>query len=779
MVVEAERNGVLREVLVLAAALSIQDPRERPQDKQQAAAEMHARFRDETSDFLAFLNLWDHLRDRQRELGSSAFRRLCKGEYLNHLRVREWQDVYNQLRSVTRDLGFSVAAQHPDGVVDGDKVHSSVLAGMLSHVGMRDAEKRDYLGARGARFSIVPGSALFKATPRWVVAAELVETNRLWGRVLARVQPEQVEALAGHLVVRSYAEPHWERTQAAVIAYERVTLYGLPLVTRRAVNYGRIDPETSRDIFLRSALVEGDWDTHHAFFADNRRLLEDVSELEERARRRDLVVDDETLYAFYDERIPADVVSGRHFDAWWKKTRQSSPDLLTFSMAMLVADDAQVSPGDYPDTWVQGDLRLPLTYQFTPGEHADGVTVHVPLPVLNQVRAEGFEWQVPGLRQEPVTAIIKAPPKQVRVRLVPAPDTARALLAALEPRSGPLQAALSHEALRQRGVTFAPEDVDWSRVPDHLRMTFRVFSGSTTLGEGKDLAELRARLAPRLQQALSTAAAGLERTGLRSWEVGTLPPVVTSGEVRGYPALVDTGDSVALRVLGSAAERDAAHRAGVRRLLLLSVPSPVRGVVGRLTNAQKLALARSPYASVPALLEDCAVAAVDALMTAVPRDAEGFAALLETVRPALPDALLQVVRSVEQVLVQVPELEARLGATTVAPESVRDMTVQLRALVRPGFVSGTGAARLPDLVRYLRGTGRRLDKLPQDPVRDRGAMLRVHDVLTEWAALPAGPGKAEIRWMIEELRLSLFAPDIRTRYPVSEKRLYRAIDDLR
>ncbi|HEU0103955.1 MAG TPA: ATP-dependent RNA helicase HrpA, partial [Mycobacteriales bacterium] len=643
MVVEADRNGVLHEVLVLAAALSIQDPRERPQDRQQAAAEKHARFADETSDFLAYLNLWNYLRGRQRELGSSAFRRLCKEEFLNHLRIREWQDVHNQLRQVCRQLGLTNETPHPDDVVDADKVHQSLLAGLLSQVGMRDADKRDYVGARGARFHVVPGSALFKKTPRWVVAAELVETNRLWGRVCARVQPEWVEALAGHLTVKTYAEPHWDRGQAAVIAYERVTLYGLPLVTRRQVNYGRIDPEASRDMFLRSALVEGDWDTYHAFFADNRRLLEDVAELEHRARRRDIVVDDQTLYDFYDARIPADVVSGRHFDAWWKQTRQTQPDLLTFSMAMLVAS-ADVDPGDYPDVWVQGDLRLALTYQFSPGSAADGVTCHIPLPLLNRVTPEGFDWQVPGLRADLATAVVKALPKSLRVRLVPAPDTARAVLAQLEPRSGPFLDAFTHGLLRLRGVDVRPEDVDLAKVPDHLRITFRVFSGTRTLADGKDLAALKARLAPQVQRELSRVAAGLERTGLRTWEVGTLADVVEPstghGALRGYPALVDGGDTVSLRVLESASAAAVAHRAGVRRLLLLSVPSPVKAVQGRLTNAQKLAFARSPYPSAAALLEDCAVAAADSLITSVPRDAEGFAALVAAARPQVQDAMV-------------------------------------------------------------------------------------------------------------------------------------------
>ncbi len=386
------------------------------------------------------------------------------------------------------------------------------------------------------------------------------------------------------------------------------------------------------------------------------------------------------------------------------------------------------------------------------------------------------------MRLELVTALIKALPKPLRVRLVPAPDTARAVLAELEPRQGALLTALSDELLRRRGVDVRPEDVDWAKVPDHLKVTFRVFSGTTTLAEGKDLAALKARLAPKVQQALSTAAAGLERTGLRSWDVGTLPPAVEAGGVRGFPALVDTGNAVALRVLGTPAERDAAHRAGVRRLLLLSLPSPTRGLVGSMGNSQKLALARSPYPSVAALLDDAALAAVDALMTAVPRDEAGFTALLAQVRPALPDTLTSVLRTAEQVLVLAHDVQARLtplaGSAGFA-ESARDLQVQLSALVRPGFLSATGASRLPDLVRYLRGMARRLDKLPGDPVRDRTEMRRIHDVLTEWARLPAGPAKQDIRWMVEELRLGLFAQDVRTRGPVSEKRLYKAIDAVR
>ncbi|MCU1673427.1 MAG: ATP-dependent helicase HrpA [Frankiales bacterium] len=777
MVVEAHEHGALREVLVIAAAMSIQDPRERPTDKQQQAAEMHNRFTDPTSDFLTYLNLWNHITEQQKALSSSAFRRLCRTEFLNWLRIREWQDLHSQLRRVARSLDLTLNS----GQASPDLVHLSLLAGLLSHIGLRDPDKREYVGARGARFAIVPGSALHKKQPQWVMAGELVETNRMWGRVVARIAPEWAEQLAPHLVTRVFSEPHWEKKQGAVMAYERVTLYGVPLVTRRKVGYARVDPVVSRDLFIRHALVEGDWETHHAFFADNLRLLEDVEELEHRARRRGIVVDDQTLFDFYDQRIPVDVVSGAHFDAWWKNARRETPDLLTFSMAMLVQAEG-VDPGDYPDVWQQGELRLPLTYQFQPGTDADGVTVHVPVAVLPALSPYGFDWQVPGLREELVTALIKSLPKPVRVKLVPAPDTARAVLAVLEARQEPLLDALERELLRLRGVDVRREDWQLERVPDHLRMTFRVEDAQgRTLAEGKDLAALRAQLAPKVQQALSTAAGDVEKAGLTA--MVPVPRTVPAGTgVTGYPALVDKGTSVAVQVLGSPEEQAAAMWRGIRRLLLLNVPSPVKAVAGSLSNASKLALSTNPHGSVPALLEDCVTAAVDALVRSgggVVWDEAGFAALHDHVRADLVPTAEGVVRQVEQVLSLWQALRPQVQGISAAQV---DMRAQLDALVFPGFVTAAGAERLPDLVRYLKAIEARLAKLPAGASRDILAMTGVHAVQDELAQLrarrPHDPRVEDVRWMVEELRVSLFAQGMKTKHPVSEKRIYRAIDDL-
>ncbi|PRX47132.1 ATP-dependent helicase HrpA [Prauserella shujinwangii] len=791
MIVEADRNGCAREVMIIAAALSIQDPRERPAEKQQAADAQHARFADPTSDFLAYLNLWNYLTEQQKALSNNQFRKLCRAEYLNYLRVREWQDIYSQLRQLAKPLGITVNS------VPGDpqRIHTSLIAGLLSHIGLKDPAKGDYLGARGARFAVFPGSALFKKQPRWIAAAELVETSRLWARVNARIEPEWVEPLAQHLVKRTYSEPHWERKRGAVMANERVTLYGVPLVVGRKVNYGRVDPELSRELFIRHALVEGDWDTSHRFFHDNRALLEEVEELEHRARRRDILVDDETLFAFYDERIPSDVVSARHFDSWWKKERGRTPDLLNFEKTMLInATAGEVSETDYPGTWTQSSLRFDLTYQFEPGTGADGVTVHIPLPVLNQVRPEGFEWQVPGLREELVTALIKSLPKQLRRNLVPAPDTARQVLARVSPADGPLLEVLARELAALRGVTVPYDAWDWTAVPGHLRMTFRVLGDrGRTLAEGKDLDELKERLSGRLRATISAAADSVERSGLRTPDFGELPRVFQGRqrehEVKAYPALVDEGDSVAVRMLDTPEQQRRAMWEGTRRLVRLNVPSPMKYLNRNLDNRSKLVLGRNPHGSVAALLEDCVDCAVDRLVTdaggPVWTDAE-FGALLEKVRGALNPTVLSVLREVENVLHALHDTEAKLADTRgdAFGESLADMRAQIDGLVYPGFVTATGYDRLPDLVRYLRAIERRLEKLPSDPARDAERLREIAWLRQEYQAvldtLPPHaaprPELAEVRWMIEELRVSYFAQTLRTAYPVSAKRILRALD---
>ncbi|WP_326786893.1 ATP-dependent RNA helicase HrpA [Streptomyces sp. NBC_00151] len=815
MVLEADKNGCAREVMVIAAALSIQDPRERPSEKQAQADQQHARFKDETSDFLAYLNLWRYLREQQKERGSSAFRRMCKQEYLNFLRIREWQDIYSQLRTVAKQMGIHLNEEDAPE----QSVHVSLLAGLLSHIGMKDVKetggesgrstgKNEYLGARNAKFAIFPGSALFKKPPRFVMSAELVETSRLWARVNARVEPEWVEPLAGHLLKRTYSEPHWEKDQAAVMAYEKVTLYGVPIVAQRKINYGRIDPEVSRELFIRNALVEGDWRTHHKFFADNRKLLTEVEELEHRARRRDILVDDETLYDFYDQRVPEHVVSGAHFDSWWKHKRHEEPELLDFERSMLINDRAgAVSKDDYPDSWLQGRLKFRVTYQFEPGADADGVTVHVPLQVLNQVTDDGFDWQIPGLREEVVTELIRSLPKPIRRNYVPAPNFAQKFLERAVPLQEPLTLTMARELKRMVGVPLTADDFDWARLPDHLKITFRIVDERRRkLAEDKDLEALKIRLKPKARQAISQAAAAtaereggesLERSGLTDWTIGSLRRVFETRRagqpVKAYPALVDDGpaaNTVSVRLFDTEAEQAEAMWKGTRRLILRNIPvNPGKFASDKLTNAQKLALSANPHGSVQALFDDCAMAAADKLIAdfgGPAWDEESYRKLYDKVRAEIVDTTVRTVGQVQQVLAAWQACERRLkgvrSPTLLA--NLADVRGQLDALVKPGFVTATGLRRLPDLMRYLVAADRRLQQMPTGAQRDTSRMEKVHEMQDEYAWLleqlpqgrPVPSSVLDIRWMIEELRVSYFAHALGTAYPVSDKRIVKAID---
>ena len=802
MILEADRNGCAREVLIIAAALSIQDPRERPADAQEAADAAHRRFADPDSDFTAFLRLWDYLRERQQELSSSAFRRMCRAEFLNYLRVREWQDLHGQLRRLAEDVGVQTASSSAEQTV----LHVSLLAGLLSHIGMKIEQARpvaarpggrrpraEYLGARGARFAVFPGSGLAKQAPDWLVAAELVETSALFARIAAKIEPDWVEPLAQHLIKRTYSEPHWSKKRGSAVALEKVTLYGVPLVADRAVSYGRIDPVGSRELFIRHALVEGEWDTSQRFFHDNRRLLAEVAELEDRVRRRGLVAGEDELYALYDTRIPAEVVSAQHFDTWWKQERRTDPGLLTFTAADLLADDAaEVDAGSYPDVWTSetpGIGSLPLNYEFAPGTEADGVTVDIPLSRLNQMNPDEFSWQVPGLRAELVTELIRSLPKALRRDLVPAPDVAREVLARLGTPSGDVRDVLSRELRRLRGTEIPRDAWDLTKLPPHLRITFRVTGDDgAILGAGDDLAGLQRQLRPRLRAKLSAAAAGIVRSGLTSWDFGELPAVFKDGTVVAYPALVDAGDTVGVRLFETQSAARTAMRAGTRRLILLGLPSPVKSIAGGLTTRAKLALSHNPHGGVAALFADCVNCAADFLIAQAGgpvRDRAAFEQLRNTVRTSLHETTAAVVRHVETVLALAHEITVRLDETRAdaVRGAVEDMRAQLAGLVYAGFVSGTGYRKLPDLARYLRGIERRLSKLPESPAKDAVNMMVVQRVEQACRQAIAGLPPARrndddvraIRWLLQELRVSLFAQGLGTPVPVSETRILAAV----
>ena len=793
MILEAKHNGCVREVLIITAALSIQDPRERPADAREAADAMHKRFAEPGSDFLALLNLWRYVNDQQRELSGSAFRRMCRREYLHYLRVREWQDVQGQLRQAAKEVGITAGPDRGTSGDSSDRVHMSLLAGLLSHIGMKDergsGEKRrgpaDFAGARGAKFAIFPDSVLARKPPQWVVAAELVETSRLWARTAARIEPEWAEPLAAHLVRRGYSEPHWDARMGAAVAFEKVTLYGLPIVTERRVNYAKVDPAAAREMFITGALVEGDWQTHHRFFERNQRLLDEAAGLEDRARRRGIVADDAALFEFYDRRVPKDVTSARHFDTWWKTARAQTPDLLTLTPADLVGPAAdEVTAADYPARWGE----LPLSYAFDPGAPDDGVTVDIPLPALGRVNGDELGWQVPGRREELVTELIRSLPKELRRLFVPAPDTARAVTALLGQPHGDLRDALAVELTRIAGAPVSRDAFDESRLPAHLRITFRVMDGDRELASGKDLGALREQLRPRLHAKLTAAAGDLTRTGLKDWTIGTLPRVFTRDRVTAYPALAEAGDAVDVRLFPTEAEASAAMAAGTRRLLLLQVPSGVRSIADRLPTEQKLAMSVSPYPSIGALLDDCVAAAADQVIADAGGpawDADGFASLVAEARSALPLATARCVDATAAVLEAAHEAERRLRSTASPPLAAAfdDARAQFAALIYPGFVSDTGLRRLPDLARYLRAISRRLDTAAEDPARDAGRMATVRRVTDAYrqavAELPAwrrtGADVRAVRWMIEELRVSLFAQVLGTSGPVSEKRILAAL----
>jgi ATP-dependent helicase HrpA len=855
MLVEAQRNGVVREVAAIVAGLSIQDVRERPLEKRAQADQLHARFADPTSDFLGLLKLWNHLEEQQKELSSSAFRRLCKAEFLNYLRIREWQDLYRQLVRAGRPLGITPG----EARVDGDGIHKSVLAGLLSRIGLRDErvtktnpkekpregrepKSREYLGARNHKFAIFPGSTLARKGPPAVMAAELVETSRLFARTVAAIDPAWAEALAGDLVKRSYGEPRWEKRQGAAVADEKVTLYGVPIVPKRRIQLARIDPEQARELFIRHAMVDGEWpyaierNGLFAFARANAALRDELSEVEERTRRRDILIDDEVVVEFYDRRVPREVTDVRRFESWWKAARVDAPELLTMTRSELLEDEpeAELDADTFPSEWVQDEQRLPLRYRFEPGADDDGVTLEIPLPLLAHLEDRGFDWLVPGLREELVTALLKTLPKAIRRNVVPAADWARRLLAEAD-TSAPLTTFLAATIRRLTHTVVTPADFDVERLPAHLRMTFAaVDERGRRVASSTDLVALQHRLSEQSRRSVAklTAAAAtrgdaglarpgsgslgpgipgsgmpgpgiprpgiprpaLERIGLTSWDFDALPTkletTIASGSITGYPALVDQSTSVAIRVFGTAADQAREHARGVRRLIALTVPSPLSYVQDHLTVTEKLQLATSPYRSTAALFDDALLATIDQLVDSAageraPVTRAAFESLRAEVNAALVDALFATVSLAARVLGGAREVDRAISAAAslslMAP--LADARSQLNGLVHPGFLRITGIAQLRRVPVYLAGITHRVAKLSDAPGRDRVWLTEVEEATT--AYLDAGgvlPLEFDttaklraVRWMLEELRLSLFAQHLGTPAPVSLPRIRKAL----
>jgi ATP-dependent helicase HrpA len=841
MLVEARRTDVLPDVLAIVAGMSIQDVRERPEERREEADRLHARFLDPTSDFLTLLNLWNHLRQQQDELGSSAFRRLCRAEMLNYVRVREWFDVHRQLSQL---LGLRRDAERAGGAADPAAVHRALLSGLLSHIGILDEREKgregkgtraEYRGARGTRFSLFPGSGLRKKRPTAVMAAELVETSRLFARTVAAIDPAWAEPLAGDLAKRQLSEPHWSKDAGAATAYEKVTLFGVEIIPRRRVQLARFDRPLAREMFVRHALVEEEWDPSRlakpltAFARRNLELRRRLEKVEERERRRDILAGDEAVYAFYDARIPADVFDVRSFESWWKDAIARTPRLLDLSETDLLEGAERADERDFPTRWTQGDQVLSLAYRFEPGAADDGVTAVVPLALLAQLSPRGFDWQVPGMRDELITALLRALPKAIRRHVVPAADWAARFAEELagsgpEDHAGlpplPLRDALASRIQRVANQPVTASDFEMERVPDHLLISFRaVDERGRAAGSGRDLVALQERFADRARSSVArslrrgpaapgvTAAPGTlgarmaasadgftERTGVTDWDFGTLPEQVDTrvagGVVRGYPAIVDDGASVSLRIEATPEAAARATRAGIRRLVLQAVPSPVSYVLDHLTANEKLALAASPYPSAKALVEDARVAVADAVIIrtapdGIVRERAGFEALRDAFSAAVTDELFAATSLVARILLSLREIERamkRQNSLTLLG-ALGDIRSQLAGLVHPGFVSRTGLARLTHLPRYLAAVAERLAQLADQPGRDRQRLTEYERSAAAYTdaggTIPLAEGApahlVHARWLLEEYRVSLFAQRWGTAEPVSAQRILKTL----
>lgn len=792
MLLEARTKGCLTEVAVIAACLSIQDPRERPLDAQQKADQAHAQWKDPQSDFVAMLNLWQALREQQKGLSHNQFRKWCRSQYLSYLRVREWQDVFNQLRLVMHDM----KAELNQEAADYASLHQAILAGMLSHIGFQD-KPQEYLGARNTRFLLFPGTGLGRKRPKWVMVAELVETSRLFGRHVAQIEPAWVEPLAQHLVKRSYSEPHFAQKQQDVIAWEKQTLYGLTIVPKRAVSFGKIKLPEAREIFIRQGLVERNLQSRQAFYQHNCRQINSIEEMEAKVRRRDILLDDEQLYQLYDERLPTDIYNRIRLDSWLKKAEPAVAEALKFAPEQLMIRAGGISEQDYPREWQYGNLALKLEYHFEPGQQLDGVVVRVPLSLLNQLQPEAFMWQIPALREELVVALIKALPKQLRRNFVPAPDYARACLERMTEQDLD-EHFLSAVTCRLKQIAGMPLDESiWvlDTLPSHLQIKYRLVDDKgATLELSSDLELLKQQYAAKAKAALVQNEPKQALQSATEWVFGELPQTVKRKrdgyQVQLYPALRDDKEHVVLDYFDDQAAAERCHRRGLRRLLLLSIPSPRSHLQKQLPNKAKLSMYYSPLGRVEELVNDLIDAAADRLLEKVGsvRSEAEFIAARELVRAELNDEALLIAKPLEQILLIAHAIRNKLKGKIPMQLmfAFGDIQKRLEHLIHKGFLTEYGYEKLEDILRYVQALERRLEKVVVDPSRDRKYMLIANALHSRWQAL-SGQRRImrehqaqllRIRWLLEELHVSFFAQTLGTAEPVSEKRVSQALAEL-
>ena len=795
MLVEANKEHVLEDVTVIVAAMSIQDVRERPLEAQAQADQSHARFKDKQSDFLSTLKLWDYIVSAYKDLSGNKFRKRMRDEYLHYMRIREWYDLVRQLREVTSQLGW---AHEIHDVVnrDSDSIHRSLLTGLLSNIGARDSNSKEFHGARGTRFLIFPGSALAKKPPEFVMAAELVETSRLWARDVAAIDPSWVENLAGDLVKRTYSEPSWSRKRAAAIAHEKAILYGVTIVADRLVPYHRVDPSASRDMFIRHGLIEGDWDNHHEFLRNNARKLEEASQVEDKARRRGIVVDEESLFAFYDDRLPASATTGANFDSWWKKARREQPGLLDFDPDKLFAEDAGHITGDaFPDHWRRGQMTFDLSYLFEPGNPRDGVTVHIPVPMLAGMTTDGFDWLVPGLRLELVTELIRTLPKALRRAVVPAPDFAARALPKLIPGEGTVVEQLA-AVLREMGV-FGINAVDFrpNALPPHLKMTYGAIDRrGKVVDSDKVLAALVSRQAGRIRSSVSQVSQHTESEAVSKWtddNLGEVPEEITTTvdghAMQAFPALHATKNGVEIKVMPTKAAAEASMRTATLTMLMRDISVNVKQMVKGLPLQQRVAMDRYPHGGVSGLVADARVAAIRDLMMEAggpARTPEGYLQLLAKVSPQVPGQVRRIIVTMAPALVTYSSVATEL-AKWEGP-AIDDMKEQLEFLLPERAITKNGIGHLQHLGRYLAAMEIRLQEMGRDPDKDADRQAEVDEakayvrarLRSAPKAAASSPQVRELGWMIEELRVSLFAQKLGTARPISVRRICKAADKL-
>ncbi|MBL8496524.1 ATP-dependent RNA helicase HrpA [Nitrosomonas sp. JL21] len=799
MILAAKQENCLHEILIIASALSVQDPRDRPFEHQAAADDAHRRFRDEHSDFLAYLKLWNFFDDLLKHKKST--RKLiayCREQFLSYRRLREWREIHGQLQVLMSELGFranEVPAKY-------EEIHRALLTGLLGNIGFKTEKEGEYLGARGIKFAIFPGSVLKKAKVKWVVAAELVETSKLYARCVAKIEPSWLEKMAGNVCKKHYFEPHWEKKRAQVVAYERVTLYGLTIVPKRPVHYGPINPREAREIFIRSALVSGEYLTQAPFFAHNQHLIHDIEELEHKARRQDVLVDEEEIFAFYDALIPEKVINGAGFEQWRKQAEQNNPHVLYLNRESLMRHQAdRITDVQFPETLALPDGSvLALKYRFDPGHPLDGVTVRVPLPLLNRLDPKQIDYVVPGLIREKITWLLKALPKQIRRMLVPLPDTVTEFLQAhldAMPDTSLLD-ALAAFVLSKTTLTVPAGTWQVKEMPAHLLMNVQIVDDTgQDMAMSRDLSELQAHLGKAAQMTFvsrgeTSEKVSIERDHITRWDFGDLPLDIAfqrnHQRLTGYPALVDQTDSTAIRLFDTQVAANAAMRLGVRRLLCLALKEQLRQFEKNLPGLRQASLQLAACIQPGDLKQDMLSVIIErALLNndPLPRTEAEFAAQCQRARNRLPEVAAALARLLQEIGAEYQILVGKMSNVRVS-RIKNELAGQIEYLVYPGFLSQTPWQNLQQFPRYIKGMSVRTEKFVNNPGRDETNGREVNALWQQYlqrlekhrASGVSDEHLLEFRWNIEELRVSLFAQELKTPYPISIKRLQKLWDSV-